>query len=189
MNPWDRKTGEPMLWYSRFTLFRELGPERSLLGAYRAWRVQRGAEGGKIMTVSGPWERNANKWAWRDRAEAWDHYQQMRRLALEQQKIDEMNKRHLQIAIGLQSAGGRSLQKLTAELKEDPDMRLGPAEIRRFLGKGIDLERRARGLPHELIAVMGMSDEELLRAYQGMLTNATDDGAEDETEIPSPDRD
>ena len=167
MNPWDRKAGEPMLWYSRFDEFyREAGPERSLLGAYKAWRAEKGEIKRKATSASSPWERAFKQWKWRERAEAWDHYQQVRRMQAEQTEIDAMNKRHLQIAVGLQSAGGRSLQKLAEALKDDPDMRLKDGEIRLFLSQGIDLERTTRGLPTELIKIMGMSDEELLKAYR-----------------------
>lgn len=174
-NPWDRQRNESgraegALWFSRFTSYRELGPERSLLAAYRAWRVQRGTEGYRVTGVSGPWTRAAKTWHWKQRAEKWDHYQQVRRMQAEQEQIDEMNKRHLQVALGLQSAGGRSLQRLAEKFKLDPDAMLDAGEIRRFLSEGIDLERMTRGLPTEMIAIMGaimgMSDDELLKAYE-----------------------
>jgi hypothetical protein len=184
VNPWDRKAGEKMMWYSRFIIYRELGPERSLLGTYNVWRNERQRKAATGCGIT--WTRAAKTWHWRERAEKWDHYQQVRRMQAEQEEIDVMNKRHLQAAMGLQAAGTRSLQAILAELRrvptEDdprPVKHLSNAEIRRFLSEGIDLERTTRGLPTEMIAIMGaimgMSDEELLKAYGGVVPEEGED--------------
>lgn len=163
MNPWNRKAGEPMLWYSRFIIYRELGPERSLLGTYNAWRNERQRKAATGCGIT--WTRASKTWQWRQRAEAWDHFQQVRRMQAEQEEIDKMNKRHLQIAGGLQSVGSQSLQRLIDAFKIDPDRTLKTGEIRLFLSQGIDLERTTRGLPTEYLAIMALSDDELLKAY------------------------
>lgn len=169
MTPWDRQSIgdelEPIRWYSRFEIFRELGVDRSMRAAYRVWRASKGGEKRQTGSVSRPWERAAKKWKWRSRAEAWDRFQQVRRMQIEQGQIDLMNKRHLQIATDLQAAGDLSLQRLTEKFEADPDVMLKAGEIRLFLSQGIDLERTTRGLPTELIRIMGMSDEQLLKAY------------------------
>ena len=76
---------EPARWYSRFDIYyRPPGPERSLLAAYRAWRVQKGAKGRNVNSLAKSWERNAKTWRWQERAEAWDAH--------------EADKRHLEEA-------------------------------------------------------------------------------------------
>jgi hypothetical protein len=60
------------MWYNRFdAYYRPLGPERSLLATYNAWREKAG-KSGKKSRVPSSWDRNAQKWNWRERAEAWD---------------------------------------------------------------------------------------------------------------------
>lgn len=73
--PWQRQRDddgelEGMLWFSRFTLYREMGSERTLLGAVRA---HRGEEG--YNSVPGAWSRAFERWSWKTRAEAWDQHE------------------------------------------------------------------------------------------------------------------
>ena len=165
---WERERGEPSNWHNRLDkYFRPLGPERTIEQAWRLWK-QAEAVGSTGRRPSAWWYAAAKRWKWGKRCDDWDKEQQQQRWREEREQIDAMNKRHLQIAIGLQSAGGRSLQKLTSELQSDPDASLSASEIRHFLGDGIDLERMTRGLPTELIKIMGMSDEELVKAYGGV---------------------
>ena len=42
---WDRLRGEPTLWYERFTIYRLLGPGRTLVAAHHSARVAEGREG------------------------------------------------------------------------------------------------------------------------------------------------
>jgi len=71
-DPWDRLAREPIRWYARFEqYFRPLGPNRTLLGAYNAWRtVER--ERPPTNTVAQAWSKAAKEWEWRLRAELWD---------------------------------------------------------------------------------------------------------------------
>lgn len=85
--PWLRQDREPALWYDRFTHYRRLGPQRTLLGAYRAaTKAQKGASG-RAKTVPGAWQKAFQEWSWKERAEAYDQY---RRNAEER----EWNKRY-----------------------------------------------------------------------------------------------
>ena len=169
MNPWDRRRNEqdelePIKWYSRFDRFyRPQGTERSMLAAFNAWLASRGKQK-KAGGASIFWINTAKKWNWKGRAESWDAEQRTIRMAAEQQAIDEMNKRHINIAVGLQTAGGKGLGRLVKRLdqiKLDQDGNvllddsgnpipvhdLSDAEIRHYLQEGIDLERLTRGLP------------------------------------------
>lgn len=77
MDAWDRRRDddgelESMLWFGRFDkIYRPMGTERSLLGAYNIWR--KGAErGGKSTSVPQSWEKAFHRLDWKSRAEAWD---------------------------------------------------------------------------------------------------------------------
>lgn len=170
---WNRQRNEdgelePMLWFSRFEQFyRPLGPERSIHRAYNEWRrIEKASKPSTATPLA--WSGAAKRWSWKERAEAWDKAQMLRRWEAEQQAIDTMTKRHLQIAMGLQSAGGRSLRKLTESLQEGGE-RLSSGEIRHYLREGIELERITRGLPTELVDIMMKSDEELLDEYRDLI--------------------
>lgn len=81
-NPWDRQrdpeTGEPekQRWFSRFDLdFRPLGPERTILAAYKNW-LKRIGKARKRPPAQAPhgWYGAARRGRWFERAEAWDKY-------------------------------------------------------------------------------------------------------------------
>ena len=77
---WDRQQGddgqvEAMRWYSRFVVYREMGFDRSLLGAYKLHlSMTKGEEGRVRQPIRAPetWSRQADLWQWKVRAEAWD---------------------------------------------------------------------------------------------------------------------
>jgi hypothetical protein len=84
-----------MDWWSRFDLYyRPLGPERSVLGAYKAWRA---AEGRQRQTeprrAPESWYKAAEKWDWDVRAQAWDKAQMD---ALRDQESDKWLARQLE---------------------------------------------------------------------------------------------
>jgi PBSX family phage terminase large subunit len=75
---WERQSGEPATWFSRFSVYRELGIGRSILAAYQMDCEALGE------TPKGappkPWWNAADKWQWKSRAQGWDKWR------LEQQK-------------------------------------------------------------------------------------------------------
>jgi len=85
-NPWDRRDAESSRAFHCFTIFLNLGADRSLVGAYRQ-ETGRKAAG----SVSGNWGLWASKFEWQQRATAWDSQQQQatddRRAGLDQ--VDE----------------------------------------------------------------------------------------------------
>jgi hypothetical protein len=75
--PWQRQPGEPAMWYNRFdAYYRPLGPERSLLAAYNAWRSRESqsetVRNSPSKSCPSTWRNAAERWNWRERAEAWD---------------------------------------------------------------------------------------------------------------------
>ena len=187
MKPWERQrdaTGElePQLWFSRFDRFyRPLGPERSMLAAYNAWRVAESnheEKGGipRSNSVSQGWDRNAKKWHWRERAEAWDEEERQKLLAAEEEARAEMIKRHLNIAKGLQGIGAKKLKELgDAESLSS----VTPDQARLYLKDGIAIERTARGLPEHLVGITELSDAELVARYKSLIDRVGSFGAGD----------
>ena len=64
---WDRRPGEPSLWFSRFEAYRLEGPGRHLLSLYRRMCNRPDAR-----NAGGCWRRALAKWEWKKRAAAWD---------------------------------------------------------------------------------------------------------------------
>jgi hypothetical protein len=139
--PWERQTGEPNRWYARFERFRLAGSSRSLLGAVNTERQQAGKR--STRSVPQTWAKAAGQWRWRERAEAWDAHERRQARAAHAQQIEEMNRRHVQEARGLQSAGIGRLKSLNLE-------QMSPSEVLRFLVAAAKLERTALGEPETI---------------------------------------
>lgn len=125
--PWERQRTsdgklEPMFWFARFTLYREMGSDRSLLGAMNEHRVRKG--GKKCNSTSGAWENAYNKWNWKQRAEAWDAAELERQAELFQERADAWRAGRFDDAEALRDKA-RQLLKLpvvTRTGKDDDDV-------------------------------------------------------------------
>ena len=165
-NAWDRQRDadgelEPAMWHSRFERYRTQGPERSLLGAYNAWLAEKG--GKRRTSAPGSWERAFDKWRWKARAEAWDEHERQRRLKIEAEELEEMYRRHMRLATAMQTVAGRRIASLS-EPKENALM--SPSDARQYAKDGIEIERTTKGLPREIVQILGMTNDELLAYYR-----------------------
>lgn len=71
--PWNRLTKENDLWYSRFLLFRDLGPARKVHRVFvLEWEKKRPGE--NVPAINRNWYQSAEKYKWIERANAWDEY-------------------------------------------------------------------------------------------------------------------
>jgi hypothetical protein len=142
---WDRRPGEPAMWYERFELYRMAGPARAVLSVYRRYS---GNPKGKAPPHG--WSDAFHKWEWQRRAEEWD--------AAEQKKVreafDEERRKDKEIRLQMlhafrsrlaealllldpRSANWRDviggLQTVNSELRieygEDPSQNMGPLDI------------------------------------------------------------
>lgn len=166
-NPWDRQRDEsgelePNLWYDRFEQYRAAGPSRSITRIYKAWRVTMGYEKLRYSAYPSSWVRASNRWNWKERAEAWDEHRRQLDYIAEQAEHDEMRKRHANIGKALQGVGAKAL----ARFQRSESAELEPADARLYLKDGIGIERTARGLPVELVALYNMSDEDLQKEHE-----------------------
>lgn len=69
---WDRRPGEPMLWFARFEVYRELGPGRTIEDV---WRISTAQQSTPPKRPHNRWYDVAREWDWQTRAEAWDEMQ------------------------------------------------------------------------------------------------------------------
>ena len=80
--PWERQPGEPALWFGRFVLYRELGPTRTVVDA---WRSE--GKKGHAQRPHHRWYDVATAWHWDARATAYDEYIDTQRLIARQEEI------------------------------------------------------------------------------------------------------
>jgi len=158
---WERQTGEKALWFRRFEqYYLPLSPSgahgRTINGAYVLWGD---AEGGKKRPKRAPpaWYKAAERWNWRERAEAYDAH--LHRLALVDQERERirMIQEHADMWRVLRDRAFRIMAEWPLEDEVDAKgnvVKAGlrsvlegtPGELRRWLLDGIRGEREARGL-------------------------------------------
>lgn len=147
---WERLPGEPIRWYARFSryfLSQEMS-SRSLIAAYRAWRIAEGPTGRPFKHDTPPdrWMEMASAWHWVERAARRDVVELER-----QRRQDESEK---QAMLARQRAAGRKLQELAIrrliEIEANLSL-LNATEARKYLSEGAVLEREARGLPGSVV--------------------------------------
>lgn len=66
---WDKMENEPSLWFKRFVLYRNLGADRTLLGAVHKAEKSRKKQSAK---TPGAWNDAYEQWQWKSRAKAYD---------------------------------------------------------------------------------------------------------------------
>lgn len=104
MNAWDRQPGEPGHWFDRFEVFRQLGPKRDMLSAYRSITGRQGAD-----DLPGNWRDATTKWRWRERAEAFDDDERRKQREAEEEMRAEERQYRLQMLRASRQIIGREL--------------------------------------------------------------------------------
>mgnify|MGYP000169624648 CR=1 FL=1 len=139
IHPWDMQPDEPVLWFGRFELYRRMGPDRSVLAIYQQSRANKGKE--RLATyIPGAWTQMANRWKWRERAEAWDRHQQAIARQEEEELLPVRRKAWLEQFRLLQTkAMDRIRPMIPSELR--------PKEALDMLVEGVKYERLALGEP------------------------------------------
>lgn len=138
--PWERQPGETSRAYAAFSVYRDLGPQRSLAKALAA--------AAKKPSNRRHWQRWAAKYRWVERAQAYDDY--LDRLAREkaEQERAEMAKRHAQMALLF-------LQRVAERMRNLRPEELSPAELARWFRVAVEVERLARGESTSRTELMG----------------------------------
>lgn len=84
---WERRDGEPNNWFARFLSFKQLGPSRTLMAVIHSEEAKKGKTK-QSKSPPGAWSQACEQWEWRQRAEAWDTYEQKRIEAQRQAYVD-----------------------------------------------------------------------------------------------------
>lgn len=108
---WERLPNEPNLWYERFVLFRNRGPERRMLDVFRLFLRQNGdyEKADKVVSVDGAWSRAAREWHWKLRSEQWDEEQQKKREQRNDRVLRELELKQIDL-------GHKALKKVSTML-------------------------------------------------------------------------
>jgi len=125
--PWERQDGETSKQFEAFSVYRDMGEERSLTKVAQQLK--------KSTTLMGRWS-GINNWV--ERCLAWDNEQD--RLLRQQQlkDIKNMRKRHAKIAEAM-------ILKAAKALKEIKDDEIKPQDVSRMVEVASKLERISRG--------------------------------------------
>jgi hypothetical protein len=163
---WDRLAtdGESTKAYRAFTIYLDLGPQRTLAQAWHAYADEAvrgqppGSRGAKYPGYIRNW---SQRYCWEERASAWDDYQADRqretRLTARLKAIEDMDARHAQRALLMQELATRWYANLAQKLQENPALieELTAPEVRRLFLEAAALERIARGEPAQIVQTTG----------------------------------
>lgn len=124
---WDRQKGESRKAYEAFSIYRDLGPSRSI--AKVAEKL------GKSKSLLERWSR---KWNWVERTEQYDEYQDRMYRLEQEEKRKEMAERHARQAKMFQNKVVQRLQTL------EPSQ-LSATELVRWFDTAVKVERLSLG--------------------------------------------
>jgi hypothetical protein len=165
-NPWQQLPGESIKAFRAFVVFRDLEPkERSLQ------RVV--SECNRSISLIGRW---SSKWGWVERAQAWDNFQELKRLEKRIEEKQKMDEQHLKIVRAMRSKIIDALTKMDSE-----DLAKNIRVMRSWINDFIRLERLIMGEPEsieerrEKIEIHA-SIEEQIREYAPVFQELIDEG-------------
>lgn len=124
--PWERQEGEGEKAYEAFTIYRDLGANRS------TEKVRQTSGKNKRLI-----ERWSSRWKWVERCRAWDNQLQEAAYAEAVKQTRDMMARHIRIALKMQT---EAVEALNRTPPEDID----PKNIVAFIREGTKLERESR---------------------------------------------
>ncbi len=129
---WEQQPHEPARAFNAFTVYRDLGPKRTLREAFRQETGKESAQ------PNGTWTRWYTDWQWSLRAGAWDR--ELDALGREAAIAERgrMGERHAALAVAAQS-------QLVARLEQMDPAELSVRDIPAWLKVAVDVERMARG--------------------------------------------
>lgn len=141
LNSWEPLPGESSRAYSHFVVYRDYGPQRSLVKAAALADIDIDRMG-----------QLSRQYDWVRRAQDYDLWVDRKRREAYEGEIQAMARRHIAAA---QAAQRIALQRLEGDM-ENEVVPLNPnamdaADTARLLELGVKIERMSRGLPTELI--------------------------------------
>ena len=136
---WDQREGEPPRWYGRFLIYLELGPARSLR---EACRVANRKTRQQVHCAYGSWCDQARRWAWRERATAWDMEQRELLAASERATMLAMRARRVAVMEENLEAVREVLRNAHLEEADEKQARAWLPQMRVFLCDLLAAERQ-----------------------------------------------
>lgn len=125
--PWERQQGETPRAYEAFTVYRDLGADRSINKTARKLSKNR--------TTIAEWSARND---WVKRVAAWDVEQDRIARQTQLEEIKKMRRRHADLATAMLVKAARALQRI-------PEDEIGPGTISKLVETGAKLERISRG--------------------------------------------
>lgn len=159
IEPWERQPGEGVKAYEAFCLYREMGSDRTL--AKVSTRLSKSAQ------LIRRWSYTYN---WVERCRAYDRNLEKIAHKTAIKEYSDMTKRHIRIAMKLQSSAIASLEKLV-ESKQT----MKPRDIKEFIALGTELERLNRMLN---VDDEPNDDDGFLDALSGIASEVNDDACD-----------
>lgn len=132
---WERQTGETTRAWAAFTIYRDLGTDRTLGRVHAHPEVTASRKSIDVWSA-------ANHWV--DRAKAFDAYLDRRKVEVAAQEIEEMQQRQIRAGMALQETGLRFVEEQLDTPEGRKDMTATAAA--RFIELGVNTERKARGV-------------------------------------------
>lgn len=123
---WERQKGESAQAYGAFSVYRDMGAERSLS------KVARQLD--KSKTILGRW---SSRWGWVERVRQYDSYLDAEARHEAVKKVKEMTARHIRISLQLQQTALKAMASLD-------DKALTPKDILAFIDKAVTIEKMSR---------------------------------------------
>jgi hypothetical protein len=111
MDSWDRQPDEPRLAFEAFLAYRNLGPERTVVG----YRQKEGKPGAK--QASGRWNAWAGRFSWAFRADQWDAWLQQAVNGELRRRARAEAERDAELVAKLSAAAVIAIEKLTTALE------------------------------------------------------------------------
>ncbi len=130
VEPWERQPGEGAKPFEAFCLYRDMGTDRS--------HTKVAEKLGKSTGLISRW---SAAYKWSERCRAYDRNLELIAHKVAVKEYSDMTKRHIRIAMKLQSSAIASLEKLV-ESKQV----MKPRDIKEFIALGTELERLNRSL-------------------------------------------
>lgn len=148
----DRQPGEPSVAWKAFIIYRDLGFQRTIPKAVRAYRQIAGHSESKEATTRRNFERYSIRWGWVRRAESWDIELDKHRKRLAIEEVRRMKERHIAIAQTMQKVGKIELDKIlkNAEKKIEEGV-LNATDVRYLIEVGMKIERQNHGEPDSIV--------------------------------------
>ena len=144
--PWERIPGEGMKAYSSFIVYRDMGVARNLGHVEDVWREQNHLRPRNKPGLTGTVAQWSTRFYWRERALAWDSWQQRLKDAQWEKRIQELSEREWKASTKLFEIGLDGLDKLETDT-------LTPANIMRALELAMQIGEKTRPEPMSKDAV------------------------------------